>query len=177
MYETLSKEKIYNGPIFDLAHYQIALPNGKHGRRDVIEHKGAAVIVAVADDGRLVMVRQHRVGASAMLLELPAGKLDLGEEPEKCALRELAEETGYAATKIRPLLGVFPVAAWCTEKHHIFLAEDLKPGEPNPDVDEFVEVELHSVSDLLRMIERGEIVDAKTIVGVLYYSSFVMTKM
>jgi len=172
MYETLSREKIYSGRIFDLAHYSIRLPDGNVAQRDVIEHGGAAVIVAVAADGRLVMVRQHRIGSNAMTLELPAGKLDPGEDPAKCALRELAEETGYIAAKISPLPVLFPIAAYCTEKYYMFLAEDLTLGEPNPDDGEFVETELYSISDLLDMIKRGEIIDMKTVAMVLYYATF-----
>lgn len=174
--EILSKKKMYVGPIFDLSHYEVVLPNGKTGQRDVIEHNGACVMIPVAEDGRLVMVRQHRAGANAMLLEFPAGKLDNGEDPEKCALRELSEETGYVASKVRLLTRVHPVAAWCTEIVNVFLMEDLILGEASPDRDEngeiieFVEVELHSLPDLLAMIDKGELMDMKTVMGVLMYA-------
>ena len=147
----------------------LCLPNGKEAVRDVIQHGGAVAIVAVTNEGNLLMVRQYRPGSGSMMLELPAGKLDLGEKPQKCALRELEEETGYRAYKIKPLLKVYPVAAYCTEHISLFLAEDLRPGTLNPDEDEFLEVEAHSMQELLRMIGEGEITDMKTIMGVLYY--------
>jgi len=167
--EILSKKKIYEGLIFDVSHYEITLPNGKSGQRDIIEHNGACLIIPVTNDGQLVMVRQYRTGANAVLLEFPAGKLDKGEEPEKCALRELAEETGYVASKIRRLMQVHPVPPWCTELVNVFLAEDLTLAETNLDEEEFVEVELHSLTDLLDMVDKGELVDMKTVMGVLLY--------
>lgn len=167
--EVQKTSTIYSGKIFDLLKYTVKLPNGKETTRDVIHHNGAAVIIAVTDTGELVTVRQYRDGSGCAMLELPAGKLDPGEDPKECASRELTEETGYTAAKIRPLLLMHPVAAYCTEKIHMFLAEGLTSGSPRPDPDEFVEVELHSLQSLLEMIDNGEITDMKTIAGVLYY--------
>lgn len=169
-YKILGKEKIYSGNIFELFKYKMLLPNGKEVVRDIIEHNGAAAIVAVTSSGDLVMVRQYRNGSDSLMLELPAGKLDLGEDIQECALRELEEETGYRANKIRPMFKTYPVSAYCTEQITLFLAEDLEPGEPKPDTDEFVEVELHSLPNLLTMIDNGEITDMKTISGLLYYA-------
>ena len=170
-YKTLSTKTIYSGRIFDLTQRTIRWPNGKDIQMDVIEHKGAAVIIPVTKDGRLVLVRQYRPGTDSLLLELPAGKLDPNEDPQDCALRELAEETGYRANKIRPLLKFHPLAAYNTEKISMFLAEDLEPGTPKPDEDEFVEIELYTLQKALAMINNGGIIDMKTILGVLYYAS------
>ena len=167
--KTLEKNKLYSGKIFDLFQYKVRLPSGKETHRDILEHNGAAVILAVTDDGDLVMVRQFRNGSDSVMLELPAGKLDLGEDPITCAIRELEEETGYRAAEMKPLLKMHPVAAYCTEQISLFLALGLKKGEPTPDADEFVEVELHSPAALLDMIDNGEITDMKTIASILYY--------
>ena len=169
-YKVLKKEKLFDAKIFDLSKYTVQLPNGNESERFILEHNGAAVIIAITNEGELVMVRQYRNGSGSVMLELPAGKLDLGEDPQVCALRELAEETGYRAAKINKLLSMYPVAAYCTEQMTLFLAEDLEQGQPSPDEDEFVEVELHPLPMLLQMIDRGEITDMKTILGLLYYS-------
>ena len=168
--EILKSEQLYSGPIFDLQRYNVRLPNGKVAKRDVLLHNGAAVVIAVAPDGRLVTVRQYRHGPQKVMLELPAGKLDPGEEPKACALRELKEETGYRAQRIRQLFMLHPVAAYCSEEVYMFLAEELTQGQTNLDEGEFVEVELHRVENLLSMIEAGEISDMKTVAGVLYYA-------
>ena len=170
-YAILNRREIYKGSIFDLAQYTVQLPNGKEAIRDIIEHGGAAVIIPVTDKGEIVMVSQYRNGAKKVLLELPAGKLDPGEDPEKCALRELEEETGYRATRIRHLIKMHPVAAYCTEMIHMYLAEGLVPGTANPDADEFVEVSAYPLQDVLDMVINGEILDMKTMLGVLFYSS------
>jgi len=169
-YEVVDIQKVYSGPIFDLVKQTITLPNGKEAYRDVIIHNGAAVIIPVTDEKKLVLVRQYRNGSNSMLLEFPAGKLDHNEDPKECALRELAEETGYHASGIKQLFKVYPVAAYCSEQITVFLAEGLKLGTPNLDEDEFVETEEYSLSDLLQMIDDGDIQDMKTIMGVLYYA-------
>jgi len=170
LHKILERKTLYSGPIFDLCQRVVELPNGKKVSRDVIEHKGASVIIAVTDPGDLVMVRQYRNGTDSIMLELPAGKLDTGEDPQVCALRELEEETGYKASEIRLLLKMHPVAAYCSEEISLFLAERLKPGVPKPDADEFVEVETYPLPELLQLIDAGGITDMKTILGLLYYS-------
>lgn len=170
--EIIDSRKIYSGPIFDLFQRTYRLPDGSEAPRDIIEHYGASVIIPVTDDGDLVMVRQYRPGSDSFMLEFPAGKLDSPDEDRQaCALRELAEETGFRAKKIKPLLDMYPTAAYNTEKISLFLAEGLTPGEPSLDEGEFVEVEIHSAQKLLDMVMRGEISDMKTILGVLYYSN------
>ena len=168
--ELIKTQKIYQGRIFDLAHHVTKLPNGKETQYDVIEHNGAAVIIPVTDSGELVMVRQYRPGSGTVMLELPAGKLEgPDEDPQECALRELAEETGFRAKKIRPLLKLHPLAAYCTEQIFMFLAENLIPGETNLDEGEFIDIEIHPLPAVLDMIDNNKISDMKTIAGVLYY--------
>jgi ADP-ribose pyrophosphatase len=127
-YEVVDIQKVYSGPIFELVKQTMTLPNGKETKRDVIVHNGAAVIIPVTDEKELVLVRQYRSGCSSMLLEFPAGKLDPGESPEACALRELAEETGYCASSIKQLFKVYPVAAYCSEQITVFFGGRLKTG-------------------------------------------------
>ena len=171
-YKILNKKNIYSGTIFDLSQHTVELPDGRAVQRDVIVHNGASVIIPVTESKELVLVRQYRIGSDSVMLELPAGKFDSpGEDPEACALRELAEETGYQAKKIKRILKLHPIPAYCTEEVSMFLAEGLtKPGETTLDDEEFLEVELHSLPALLDMIDNGEITDMKTILGVLYYS-------
>ena len=169
-FEIVNTQKIYSGPIFELVKETMTLPNGRETYRDVIIHNGAAVIIPVTFEKELVMVRQYRSGSGSMLLEFPAGKLDPGEKPEECALRELSEETGYCASSIKQLFTVYPVAAYCSEQITVFLAEGLKPGKSNLDHDEFIEIETYSLPELLKMIDNGEIEDMKTIMCILYYA-------
>jgi len=169
-FECLETKSIYKGRIFEVEQRTVLLPDGKKAQWDMVKHNGAAAVLAITDDGDLLLVRQYREGAKEVTLELPAGKLDPGENPETCALRELEEETGWRAEKIKFLMRLHPASAYLSEEIHIFLAEGLKPGKLNLDADEFVTIETHSVADILQMIDEGKITDSKTLVGVLYYA-------
>ena len=171
--KTIHSETLVNGMIFDVVRRTVMLPNGKEAKRDIVLHNGAAAMVAVTDAGELVLVRQYRDGPSQWMLELPAGKLDPGEDAAACAVRELEEETGYKAARVRLLMKVYPVGAYCSEVIYLYLCEGLSPGEANTDPDEFLEVLTYPLEDVLRMIEAGEISDMKTVAGVLYYKEFV----
>ena len=164
---TLSRKTIYTGPIFRVDTLEVALPNGKTAKRDVVVNPDAAAVVAMPDDGHLLMVRQHRVSAGRTMLEIPAGKLNPGEEPLCAAHRELEEETGYRAATMRILASTRVSPGFSTEVIHLYLAEGLTLGKPNPDEDEFVAVECVPLDDILGMIDRQEIEDGKTIAGVL----------
>ena len=167
----LSKHKLYGGEIFDLKQYKVELPNKGRAEWDVVVHNGAAVIVAVTKQNEIVMVRQYRPGTEEVMLELPAGRLDsVVEDREHCALRELREETGYTAGKIKLLLTLHPLPAYCTEEVSIFLAEDLEAGKQDLDDDEFVDVELHKLPCLLDMIANGGITTMSAVIGILYYA-------
>jgi len=171
-YRTIESKTIYNGLIFDVAQRIVELPNGRKARRDIVEHSGAAAVVAVNDNNELLMVRQYREGAKAMMLELPAGKLDPGEDTMECALREMDEETGYTAASAHFMTLIHVAAAYNTEQVHLYYVKGLKPGTPHPDTDEFVTVEWHPMPSVLRMIESGEITDMKTVIGVLMFMQF-----
>jgi len=144
--------------------------NGKVIEREVILHGGASVIVPVLWGERFVLVSQHRVAVGSYLLEFPAGTLERGEKPRACARRELAEEVRYRAGKLKKLVEIYPAPGISTEKMHLFLATNLRPTRQGKlDDDEFLEVRILAKRELERKIRRGEIHDAKTIIGFYYY--------
>jgi ADP-ribose pyrophosphatase len=173
----LSSEVVYAGPLFRVQRDQIIEPGGRRNERDVIRHGGSVVILALdASKDRknpwVVMERQYRHAANQYLWELPAGKIDAGEEPLEAARRELKEETGYAAKKWRPLVEYYPSPGFLGETMKVFLAEGLQAGEAQPEADEDIELRLVKLSEVLKMIEKGAIHDGKTLTGVLWYARF-----
>lgn len=146
--------------------------NGVEAEWDYIHHGGAAAVVAVNDEGKLLMVRQYRNALDRDVLEIPAGKLDSENEPTiECAKRELEEETGYQAEEMMYLLTINTAVAFCNEKIDIYLARNLKKTQQNLDPDEIVEVELWDLEDLKELIYKGELTDAKTISAILTYET------
>lgn len=146
--------------------------NGNIAEWDYIHHDGAAAVVAVDTDGKLLMVRQYRNALDRFTLELPAGKLDDSEEPTlECAKRELEEETGYRAGKMEYLLTVNTTVAFCNEKIDLYLATDLTKTEQHLDPDEEINVERWDMEDLKKMIYEGKMTDSKTIAGLLTYDA------
>ncbi|MEG2175129.1 MAG: NUDIX hydrolase, partial [Oscillospiraceae bacterium] len=163
----VATRRIYDGKILNLRVDEVELENGHIALREVIEHGGAAAIVAFDHNGRLLMVRQYRYPMGISLLELPAGKLDSGESPMDCARRELEEETGYRCTQLISLGTIYPAAAYLTEVVHLFLAQDLVPSHQRLDDDEFLTVEALDFDEAVRMTLAGEIPDSKTQIGIL----------
>ena len=159
----LSTTRLYEGKIINLRRDTVRLPNGREATREVVEHPGAVAVVPVLSDGRVLMVRQFRHPVGAMLLEIPAGKLDAGEEPYDCALRELEEETGYRAGSMVRRASIFTTPGFTDEVIHIYVAQDLVKTALNPDEDEFLEVQAYKQDDIRRMIREGLIHDSKTI--------------
>ena len=146
--------------------------NGTIAEWDYIHHDGAAAVVAVNAEGKLLMVRQYRNALDRFTLELPAGKLDAPGEPTlECAKRELEEETGYQAGKMEYLLTVNTTVAFCNEKIDLYLATDLIKTQQNLDTDEEINVEEWSLEDLQQMIYEGKMTDAKTIAGIMTYAA------
>ena len=144
--------------------------NGNHAVWDYIHHDGAAAVVPVMDDGRLLMVKQYRNALERETLEIPAGKLDAPGEPGlACASRELEEETGYRSENLKWLITLRTTVAFCNERVEIFVAKDLIPSHQNLDEDEFVDVKAYSVQELKEMIFTGKIEDSKTIAAILAY--------
>lgn len=159
--------KIFSGKVVKLAVHEIRLPDGSVAVRELIEHPGAVAIVAVHNEQDILLVRQFRIGANRTLHEIPAGLLEADETPEACAARELREETGYQPGALETLGGFYTAAGYTTEYIHLFLARDLSYAPLAQDHDEFIEVVKLPLTEALRQIETGEIVDSKTIIGLL----------
>ncbi len=160
-----SSRRIYEGKIVNLRVDDVTLPNGKPGKREVVEHGGAVAIVPMQDKNTVLLVRQFRLPAGKALLEIPAGGIEDGEEPEACARRELAEEIGMVPGRLIPLYQSFVAPGYTTEKIWGFLALDLTEEKQNADEDEFVETVPMNLDDALKAIASGEIEDGKTISG------------
>lgn len=168
----IDRQLVAEGRIIDYYQDTMQLPNGNQAKWDLIDHKGAAAVVAVLDDGRLLMVRQYRNAPERVTLELPAGGLNgRGEPTETAAARELEEETGYVCDRLELLTSIYTTVAFCNEKIDIYLARGLKPGKQHLDEDEFLNVEAYTTEELRQMIYDCKIQDAKTICGVLVYTS------
>ena len=166
-YELLKRKVIYAGRVFTVASRQVRLPDGRAQEYDIVEHNGAVTILPLDEDGNIIFVRQYRVGATADLLELPAGVLHDGEDPALGAAREIREETGFAAAKLTPLGGFFMAPGYSTEYMHVFLATGLTPDPLPQDDDEFLQVERIPAARALEMAFSGEIQDGKTLVSLL----------
>lgn len=164
--KTISSERIYEGAIINLRRDEVTVQNGT-SYREIIEHNGGAVLAAVTDEGKMVMVRQYRKPAGRVMLEVPAGKIDSGEEPLSAAIRELKEETGYTATEVKFMTSFYPSVGYSEEVLYLYLCTGLEPGEPDPDENEAIDIEEMDVEDLFSMIMKGRINDAKTLVAVM----------
>jgi ADP-ribose pyrophosphatase len=147
-------------------------PDGVEHARDIVRHPGAVVILPIFEDGRVCLVREYRVAVDETLIELPAGTLEPNEDPAEAAARELAEETGYRAGSIRPLLEFCMSPGILDERMHLFLAESLTPGPMSLDAGEDLEPMTCTWAEAMEMARRGDIRDAKTLVSLLYYDAF-----
>jgi ADP-ribose pyrophosphatase len=165
--KTISTERIFEGKVIKLRVDTVSLPNGSTATREVIEHPGAVAVIALTGQGELLMVRQYRQATGEILLEIPAGKRDAGEDPLSCARRELEEETGCRAQEWKTLFSYFSTPGFSDELLYIVMATGLEQGVAHTDEEEFIEVETVPVAEALRMVYRGEIRDAKTIIGIL----------
>ncbi|MGD0627930.1 MAG: NUDIX hydrolase [Terracidiphilus sp.] len=173
--QLLSSVVVYQGPLFRILHDKLLEPGGKPSERDVIRHNGSVVILAIDSSKSkknpwIVIERQYRHAANQYLWELPAGKLDAGEDPLAGAKRELAEETGYSAKKWKPLVEYYASPGFLGESMKVFTAEGLVAGDAHPEDDEEIEFRLVKLSDVLKMIEKGAIKDGKTLTSVLLYA-------
>ncbi len=157
----------YRGRILNLRVDTVRIPNGAETIREVVEHPGAVVIAAIDSDGRVLFVKQYRHAVGRELLELPAGTLERNEPPQTAARRELKEETGYTARQWELLASFFSSPGILTEEMHVYLASDLAEGTVEPMEDEDLRVEQVPLSEALKQVGSGEIVDAKSIVGLL----------
>ena len=166
----MKKKKIYEGKILGLSVYD-GMIEGRKVKREMIEHRGAAAMLAFDENNKVILVKQHRF-PHGYVLEIPAGTLEKGEDPLKCAFRELEEETGYRAKKMSSLITYYPSIGYNTEVIHCFLASGLKKiSDLSLDEDEILSVEKIDLKKLLRMIKSGKIQDSKTICAVLTYAA------
>jgi len=158
---------VYNGRVFDIKRDVVLLQNGNEAEREVVLHPGGVGIVPVTDDNKVLMVRQYRYPIGEELLEIPAGKLDMGEDPFECAVRELSEETGCMADEYVYLGKTYPSPGFCREVLHIYLALNLHFGEMNLDENELLSVHKIEMDKLVDMIMANELTDAKSIIGIM----------
>ena len=163
----LAEDVVYTGCIFNVNRLRVSLPNGREAVRDVVRHPGAVAIVALTDDGRICLVRQYRTALGRVTVEIPAGKLDPGEDPLVCAKRELREETGMEAEQIAFLTTIGTSVGFCDELIHIYMATGLRFVASNPDDDEFLNVDLVPLPELIDAVLDGRIEDCKTVTGAL----------
>lgn len=165
--KTKERSTAFQGCLLRLDVDTVTLPDGKEGVREYIRHPGGVGVVALTDEGEVLLVKQYRYPYSEVLTEIPAGKRDKGEEPLVTGMRELEEETGYRAANYTPLGVMYPTPGCCDEKVYLFLATGLTAAEAHPDADEFLDVERCPLDEMVRRVMAGEITDAKTQIGIL----------
>ena len=172
--ERIDRKLIHKGAILDIYEDTVRLPNGKEDKWDFVSHRmGAACVLAVRPDGKLIMVRQYRNALDRFTLEVPAGKRDsLDEDTKICAARELEEETGYRAGKLEKLLSLKTTVAFCDEFIDVYLATELeKIGEQNLDEAEDIDIEAYDLKELMEMCYEGKLQDAKTVAAIMVYAA------
>lgn len=163
----ISSKKIYEGRIVNLRVDEVVLPDGKITSREVVEYAGAVAVVPVNEKGELLLVRQYRYAVGETLLEIPAGKIERGEDYASSAARELVEETGYEAGNLKHLISFYSTPGFTNEQIHLFLATELTLKVQDLDEDEFIEVETVNMKKAAEMIMSGKICDAKSVAGIL----------
>jgi len=172
-----ASRRVYTGRVINVDVDTVRFPNGALGELEMVRHPGASAVVPLlsdpgAADPQILLLRQYRYAAEQFLYEIPAGRLAPGENPEICAHRELAEETGCSATRIEPLLTFYTTPGFTDERIHVFMATGLARGEARHETDEFIEVEAYPLSVVLSMIGQGQIQDAKTALSLLYFAGY-----
>jgi ADP-ribose pyrophosphatase len=175
--DQISSQQLYKGKIFELDRDTVRFPDGSTAEFDIIRHPGASAIVPFLNDPageepQILLLRQYRYAAGGYLYEIPAGRLDEGESPAECAARELKEETGCTAEHFEPLTSVLTTPGFTDEVIHLFMATGLTHGEPNREADEFADVVIMRLSEALELVQKGEIVDTKTALGIMYAAGF-----
>lgn len=171
-FERIDRKLVAKGAIIDYYHDIVKLPNGNVVTWDFIWNKGAAAVVPVREDGKLIMVRQYRNAIDRETIEIPAGGLNHPDEPTiAAAARELEEETGYRTENLEFLISIKTTVAFCNENIDIYVARDLQPSKQNLDEDEFINVEAYSVEELCDMIYAGKIEDSKTVSAIMTYKN------
>ncbi|MBO6177771.1 MAG: NUDIX hydrolase [Selenomonadaceae bacterium] len=167
--EKIGEESVYDGVLLHVQRDTVKLPNGHETIREWVRHPGASAVLPILPGGDIVLVKQYRYPVGKVTLEVPAGKLDKNEDPINCAIRELEEETGFVADKIKKLTTIATTVGFSDEVIHLYVAEDLSAGKFNPDDDEFINVVKMPFAEALKKIETGEIFDVKTIISILMH--------
>ncbi len=163
----LSTKDIFSGRVFKVKVHAVELPDKKASTREIVEHNGGVGVIAVTPEREVFMVSQYRIAADAMMLEIPAGKLEKGEDPYDAGMRELEEETGYKAKELIPLGSYYATPGYCTEKLVIYLATELEYKGQHLDDGEFLNVSKYSLDELYDMVMNNEIYDCKTAIAIL----------
>lgn len=165
--KTVSSEEKFRGRIITVREDQVAMPDGSLASRELVHHPGGVGVVAVTDENKVILVKQYRKAIEEAIYEIPAGKLDAGENHRACGIRELEEETGLRAENFIYLGFIYPSPGFADERTHMYLATGLSQGEMHPDPDEYLDVEQIPLEKALEMIANNEINDAKTVAGIL----------
>lgn len=166
--KTLEEKLIYKGSFLKVTNQKVELPDGKIGSRDIVRHPGGVAVVAFLDEETILLVEQYRKPLELVTLEIPAGKLEIGEDPAPCGLRELEEETGYKAGNYEFLGKIATTPGFCDEYIYLYKASELFNGTISRDEDEFINVREYKLSEVKEKIRNGEIIDAKTIAVLSY---------
>lgn len=165
--KTIKSHIAYKGKVIDVERQKVILINGEEADREIVRHNGGACMAAIDKKLNFYLVRQFRKPFDKETLEIPAGKLEKGEDPYECAIRELREETGITAGKVTKLGPIYTTPGFCDEVLHIYLAQDLVQGEKDPDPGEFLKLEKYPLKECVEMVSSGQIRDSKTIVAIL----------
>ncbi len=165
---TLRRKEIWRGSVGSFGIERVALPNGKKTDLAILKHPGAAAVVPFLNSERILLLRQYRHAVGGTIWEVPAGKLDEGESPEKCVARELLEETGYSAKRVEQTGMIYSTPGFSDERLYLFCAYDLFPGERALEENEIIETHEISLSEALAMVDRGDICDAKSVAALFH---------
>ena len=166
--DKISSTQIFSGKLIDLYLDNVRLPNGKKSTREWIDHPGAVCLIPILDNGNILLIRQFRYGPREEFIEIPAGKIDKNEDPLKCGLRELEEETGYKSNKLTFLTNIHPAIGFSNEKMWMYLAEKLELSKKKLDEDEFLELLPTPLNQAIEWVFSGKITDVKTIIGIMW---------
>ncbi|MCS1350831.1 NUDIX hydrolase [Mechercharimyces sp. CAU 1602] len=169
--KTINSQVLFEGRIIKVQIDEVSLPNGNTSTRELVKHPGAVSILAITEEEKIVLVRQYRKPLEKAILEIPAGKIDPGENPQHCAKRELEEETGYLAQEMDEVLSFYTSPGFSDEIVYIYEAKKLTQGEAKPDADEFVETVELTLTEALEKISSHEIHDAKTVTAIYYWQN------
>lgn len=173
----INTKRAYTGRVISLDIDHVRFPDGSEGELEMVRHPGASAVIPFlsdphGEDPQILLIRQYRYAADGYMYEIPAGTLEGNEDPAECARRELLEETGCTAERVERLTTIYTTPGFTDERIHLYMATGLTRGDSRTEKDEFIEVEAKSLSDILMMIEEGEINDAKTLVAILFAAGF-----